>query len=155
MRAETMAAPCPPEEDPMTPRNPAANRVAVLFAAVTIGAVGFISSPAGAQAPAPTPKEAKRQYDNRGHLYYGPSGPNVSYQQGPHTRVYISKRSWLDAGVEVKPGDRHYLDYVMTPGGLQQGYNAIIGPAAPAGFQNPYYPRLGPFEAPDPYRVGW
>ena len=38
---------------------------------------------------------------------------------------------------------------------VQQGYNAILGPAAPAGFQNPYYPRLGPFEAPDPYKVGW
>ncbi len=107
--------------------------------------------------------QAQRRQDS---VSYGPesnpppfarrsSGPNVSYQAGPHTRVYITKRSWLDAGVEVKPGDRHYLDYVMTPGGLQQGYNAIIGPAAPAGFQNPYYPRLGPFEAPDPYRVGW
>ena len=99
----------------MTPRIPAANRVAVFFAAATIGAIGFVTSPAGAQTPAPAPKEPKRQYDNRGHLYYGPSGPNVSYQQGPHTRVYITKRSWLDAGVEVLPGDRKFTDYAFPP----------------------------------------
>jgi hypothetical protein len=99
----------------MTPRNPAANRVAVLFAAVAIGAIGFATLPASAQTPAPAPKETKRQYDNRGHLYYGPSGPNVSYQQGPHTRVYVTKRSWLDAGVEVLPGDRKFTDYAFPP----------------------------------------
>lgn len=97
----------------MTPRNPAAHRVAVLFAAVAIGAVGFVTSPAGAQTAAPAPKEPKRQYDSRGHLYYGPSGPNTSYQQGPHTRVYVTKRSWLDAGVEVLPGDRKFQDYAF------------------------------------------
>ena len=115
MPAETTMAPCPPKEDPMTPRNPAANKIAVLFAAVAIGAIGFATSPAGAQTPAPGPKEPKRQYDSRGHLYYGPSGPNVSYQQGPHTRVYITKRSWLDAGVEVLPGDRKFTDYAFPP----------------------------------------
>jgi hypothetical protein len=99
----------------MTPRIPAANKVAVLFAAVAIGAVGLTASPAGAQTspPAQAQKNAKRQYDNRGHLYYGPSGPNVSYQQGPHTRVFVTKRSWLDAGVEVLPGDRKFTDYAF------------------------------------------
>lgn len=97
----------------MTPRNPAANRVAVLFAAVAIGAIGFVTSPAGAQTPAPGQKEPKRQYDSRGRVYYGTNGPNVSYQQGPHTRVYITKRSWLDAGVEVLPGDRKFQDYAF------------------------------------------
>ena len=37
------------------------------------------------------------------------------YQQGPHTRVYITKRSWLDAGVEVLPGDRKFTDYAFPP----------------------------------------
>ena len=97
----------------MTPRIPAANRVAVLFAAVAIA--GFVASPASAQTQTPGQKEAKRQYDNRGRAYYGPSGPNVSYQQGPHTRVYVTKRSWLDAGVEVLPGDRKFSDYAFPP----------------------------------------
>ncbi len=110
-----------------------------------------------------SPVEAQKRKDT---VAYGPesnpppfarrnSGPNVSYQTGPHTRIYITKRSWLDAGVEVKPGDRHYLDYVMPPGPLQRGVNAMTGPSAPAGFQNPNWPLLGPFEAPDPYRIGW
>ena len=110
-----------------------------------------------------SPAQAQRRQDG---MSYGPesnpppyarrnTGPNVSYQSGPRTRVYISKRSWLDAGVEVKPGDRHYLDYVIPPGNLRYGINTIIGPGAPAGFQNPNWPMLGRFEAPDPYRVGW
>ncbi len=37
----------------------------------------------------------------------------MSYQQGPHTRIYVTKRSWLDAGVEVLPGDRKFLDYAF------------------------------------------
>ena len=107
--------------------------------------------------------QAQRRQDS---ISYGPesnpppfarrsTGPNVSYQAGPHTRVYITKRSWLDAGVEVKPGDRHYLDYVTPPGNLQRGVNGMLGPSAPAGFQNPNWPLLGPLEAPDSYRVGW
>jgi hypothetical protein len=101
----------------MTPRIPAANKVAVLFAAVAIGAVGFAASPAGAQTTNPPqnpPKEAKRQFDSRGRAYYGPSGPNVSYQQG-NTRIFVSKRSWLDAGTEVLPGDRKFTDYAFPP----------------------------------------
>ena len=101
----------------MTPRIPAANKVAVLFAAVAIGAVGFAASPADAQTSNPTqkpPKETKRQFDSRGHAYYGPSGPNVSYQQG-NTRIFVTKRSWLDAGTEVLPGDRKFTDYAFPP----------------------------------------
>ncbi|OIQ66757.1 hypothetical protein GALL_516720 [mine drainage metagenome] len=39
----------------------------------------------------------------------------MSYQQGPHTRIYVTKRSWLDAGVEVLPGDRKFTDYAFPP----------------------------------------
>ena len=44
-----------------------------------------------------------------------PSGPNRSYQQGPNTRVYITTRSWLDAGTEVLPGERKFMDYAFPP----------------------------------------
>lgn len=60
--------------------------------------------------------EAQTRYDNRGRPYYGPNGPNVSYQAGPRTRVYVSKRSWLDAGTEVLPGERKFSDYAFPPG---------------------------------------
>jgi hypothetical protein len=98
----------------MTPRISAANKIAVLFAAVAIGATGFTALPANAQtSPQAQKKEAKRQYDSRGRVYYGATGPNVSYQEGPRTRVFITKRSWLDAGTEVLPGDRKFTDYAF------------------------------------------
>ena len=60
---------------------------------------------------------AMQKHDDRGSIYYyGPAGPNVSYQSGPHTRIYITKRSWLDAGTEVLPGDRKFTDYAFPPG---------------------------------------
>jgi hypothetical protein len=31
------------------------------------------------------------------------------------TRVVVTKRSYLDAGTEVKPGERHFNDYVFPP----------------------------------------
>jgi hypothetical protein len=96
----------------MTPRIQAASKVAVLLAAIAVGANGYDT--AGAQTQTQTPaKQAKRQLDDRGRPYYGPNGPNVSYQQGPNTRVYITKRSWLDAGTEVLPGDRKFTDYAF------------------------------------------
>ena len=39
------------------------------------------------------------------------SSTSYSYQAGPRTRIYVSKRSWLDAGTEVLPCERKYNDY--------------------------------------------
>ncbi|QOZ78671.1 hypothetical protein XH83_26575 [Bradyrhizobium sp. CCBAU 53351] len=47
---------------------------------------------------------------------YGPRGPNRSYQSDPRTRIYVSKRSWLDGGTEVLPGERKFTDYAFPPG---------------------------------------
>jgi hypothetical protein len=91
----------------MTWKFPAANKLAVMLAAVAVVAVGLDMTSASAQP--------KRQYDDRGRAYYGPNGPNVVYQQGPRTRIYVTKRSWLDAGTEVLPGDRKFTDYAFPP----------------------------------------
>src|SRR5882724_6917032 len=96
----------PAREDIMNLKFPAANEAALWLAAAAIVAVGFDMTPAGAQS---------RQYDNRGRPYYGSNGPNVVYQQGPRTRIYVTKRSWLDAGTEVLPGDRKFTDYAFPP----------------------------------------
>jgi hypothetical protein len=96
-----------PHEDMMIWKFPAANKVAVLLAAIAVAAVSINTTPAGAETARPT--------DSRGRPYYGAGGPNVSYQQGPHTRIYVTKRSWLDAGVEVLPGDRKFTDYAFPP----------------------------------------
>jgi hypothetical protein len=96
----------------MTWKFPAANKLAVLVAATAVLATGFGMTSASAQSATTQPKQ---QYDNRGRPYYGSNGPNVSYQQGPHTRIYVTRRSWLDAGTEVLPGDRKFSDYAFPP----------------------------------------
>ena len=85
-------------------------KLATLFAA---GAVIAMSSVIGLATPASADNKTKR-YDERGRHYYGPSGPNSVYQQG-RTRIYVSKRSWLDGGTEVNPGDRKFSDYAFPP----------------------------------------
>jgi hypothetical protein len=85
------------------PNLTALRRVALL-AAVAVLAVG-VSVP---QADAAPRKRGERGYSQR--------GPNVSYQSGPRTRIYITKRSWLDAGTEVLPGERKFMDYAIPPG---------------------------------------
>jgi hypothetical protein len=91
----------------MIPNFRAVKKVAHVLAAGAVIAIGLVSS-AGAQSGP--------QYDNRGRPTYGAGGPNVVYQQGPHTRIYVSKRSWLDGGTEVLPGERHFTDYAFPPG---------------------------------------
>jgi len=92
----------------MTRKFPAASKLVVLFAASAVVAVGLGMTSARAQS-------TSLKYDKDGHVTYGGGGPNVVLQQGPHTRIFITKRSWLDAGVEVLPGDRKFSDYAFPP----------------------------------------
>jgi hypothetical protein len=82
------------------------NKLATWLAAGAVVALAFAT-------PASADNKTKR-YDDRGRVYYGPSGPNAVYQQG-RTRIYVSKRSWLDGGTEVNPGDRKFMDYAFPP----------------------------------------
>jgi len=79
---------------------------------------GFLLLAAGAMVAASLATSAGAEslkYDNRGRPTYGNGGPNAVYQQG-RTRLYVSKRSWLDGGTEVLPGDRKFTDYAYPPG---------------------------------------
>ena len=101
----------------MTTKFSAASKIAALLAATAL--VGLIAAPASAQSPQPQPKakraQVQQQYDRDGRPYYGNRGPNQVYQQGPRTRIYVTTRSWLDAGTEVLPGDRKFQDYAFPP----------------------------------------
>jgi hypothetical protein len=105
----------------MTTKFPAASKFAALLAASAI--VGLVAAPASAQSTQPQPKakrvQQQQQYDRDGRPTYGARGPNQVYQQGPHTRVYVTTRSWLDAGTDVLPGDRKFQDYAFPP---ENGY---------------------------------
>jgi hypothetical protein len=87
----------------MTRKFPAASKLAMLLAAAALVVVGSASASA----------QSKQRYDRDGRPYYGANGPNRVYQQGPRTRVFVTTRSWLDAGTEVLPGDRKFLDYAF------------------------------------------
>ena len=89
----------------MTPKFTAASKLAMLLAATALVAVSATSADA----------QSRPKYDKDGRITYGPQGPNRVYQQGPRTRVYVSTRSWLDAGTEVLPGDRKFQDYAFPP----------------------------------------
>ena len=90
----------------MTPAFRAVTKAATMFAAGAVVAIGLVSAANAQSGP---------QYDSRGRPYYGSGGPNAVYQQGPHTRLYVTKRSWLDGGTEVLPGDRKFEDYAFPP----------------------------------------
>ncbi|MFH0303003.1 hypothetical protein AAFX91_38775 [Bradyrhizobium sp. 31Argb] len=92
----------------MTARFPATTRFAVFFATAA-AVVGLLASPADAQSR----RQDQLRYDRDGRVTYGGQGPNRSYQQGPRTRVFVTTRSWLDAGTEVLPGDRKFQDYAF------------------------------------------
>ncbi|MGP9812995.1 hypothetical protein ACTZWT_15930 [Rhodopseudomonas sp. NSM] len=83
-----------------------AKAFAVLLATVAVVAIGVESADA----------QQSKRYRSNDQVRYGDRGPNVSYQSGPRTRVYITKRSWLDAGTEVLPGERKFTDYAFPPG---------------------------------------
>jgi len=89
----------------MTLKFGAATRFALLLAAVAVA--GLV---AGVSAASAEPTK-RRVVETRNS--YAAGGPNVSYQQGPRTRIYVSRRSWLDGGTEVLPGDRKFLDYAF------------------------------------------
>ncbi|MBR0695387.1 hypothetical protein [Bradyrhizobium lablabi] len=100
----------------MTVKLPAANKLVVLLAAAAVVATASGITSASAQTKrkqAQRPQVQQVQYDRDGRVYYGTQGPNRVYQQGPRTRVYVTTRSWLDAGTEVLPGDRKFQDYAF------------------------------------------
>ena len=94
----------------MTVNFSAAKTIAVLLSAVAVLAVSFAPS----QADAQTRRQAR--VIDRDAVYGVRGNPNASYQAGPRTRVYVTKRSWLDAGTEVLPGERKFTDYAFPQG---------------------------------------
>ena len=81
-------------------------KFSLLLSAIAVVALSV--APASAQ-------QTRLKYDKDGRVTYGANGPNRSYMQGPRTRVYVTTRSWLDAGTEVLPGDRKFQDYAFPP----------------------------------------
>jgi hypothetical protein len=75
--------------------------------AALVAGTAFVVSPADAQTTTTR--------------YYSNGKTRVATTQRPRARVTVAPRSFLDAGTEVKPGDRKFLDYAF-PAGSQAGY---------------------------------
>ena len=104
----------PAQEDAMTFKFPAATKLMLSLAAACVFAIGLSVTQADAQTTKRKPTVVNSPANSTSNSSaYGPAGPNRSYQSGPRTRVFVTTRSWLDAGVEVLPGDRKFNDYAF------------------------------------------
>ena len=45
----------------------------------------------------------------------GPASTRTVSKKRPRTRVIVERRSFLDAGTTVAPGERKFLDYALPP----------------------------------------
>jgi hypothetical protein len=72
----------------------------------------------------------------------------VAKADRPRARVTVAPRSFLDAGTEVKPGERKFTDYAYPPGNAGLGINAVTNTGGRVGWDpNPFMsgPELGGF----------
>lgn len=111
----------------------------VVSAFAVIAAVGLLAAPADA-----APKKKPVLVDARGHTVFTSRDENGRAR----TRIIIQKRSYLDPGTEVLPGDRNDRDYAFlpthsplsvldnTPGGRSQ--SALPGPFDLPSKNNPW-----------------
>jgi hypothetical protein len=90
-----------------------------IFAAFAVGAM-LVTAPAGAQSVniTPSPKPAPKAKPAPKRVVYA-VGNTVFRSRDENgrtrTRVIVQRRSYLDAGTEVMPGERKYNDYVYGP----------------------------------------
>ena len=77
----------------------------------------------------------------------------VANAQRPRARVTVAPRSFLDAGTEVKPGERKFTDYAFPAsgnGGI--GINAVTNTGGKVGWDRS--PMMQPFQLPG-YNPWW
>ena len=64
----------------------------------------------------------------------------------PRARVTVAPRSFLDAGTEVRPGDRKFTDYAVPPGNAGIGISAVTNTGGKVGWDRS--PMMQPFQLP-------
>jgi hypothetical protein len=57
-----------------------------------------------------------------------PTRTIIHDQYGHTTVIVVPRRSYLDTGTEVSPGDRSFMDYMLPPNGDPGRPNWFIGP---------------------------
>ena len=75
--------------------------------------------------------------------------PQVAGATRPRARITVEKRSFLDAGKEVLPGERKFIDYAFPP-----GYSPIAEALGP-GRDYRRQPLLDPWDFPGYSNAWW
>jgi hypothetical protein len=104
---------------------------AAVVGAALIAVAAVAVSPVEAQAQTQTQTQAKKK----------------SNANRPRARVTVAPRSFLDAGTEVRPGDRKFTDYAFPPsgnGGI--GISAVTNTGGKVGWDRE--PFMQPFQLP-------
>ena len=118
-----------------------------IFAAVACAAALALASaiaPAEAQTQTQTQKKAAAK---KAAKKYGPVP--ISMAPPPRARITVTRRTFLDAGTYVIPGDRKFTDYALPPtyypgsvadnrGGMYIDQSALPGPFTLPGRDNPW-----------------
>ena len=94
----------------------------VAMAVVAAFAVGAISTADAA------PRKNKRQYVEPAPVYV-PATTYVMHRDEygrTRTKILVQKRSYLDGGTEVVPGERKFTDYAIPPG--YSAIETVLGP---------------------------
>ncbi|HZO46597.1 MAG TPA: hypothetical protein VFB68_11935 [Xanthobacteraceae bacterium] len=117
------------------------------FAAIFCAAAFAMSTaavvPAEAQGTSQTKKSAAKK---TGAKKYGPVPISMA---PPRARITVTRRTYLDAGTYVTPGDRKFTDYAIPPGysptsvidnrgGVYIDQSPLPGPFTLPGRDNPY-----------------
>ena len=86
-----------------------------------------VTTPSGGEQPPPQPPvlqgpiqppadlSQRGQHPSEGAAQPKKSGPTVVRARRARSRVTVAPRSFLDAGTELLPGDRKFLDYALPP----------------------------------------
>jgi hypothetical protein len=107
---------------------------AAALGAALIAVTAVAVSPVEAQTQIQTQTQAKKKY-------------STASANRPRARVTVAPRSFLDAGTEVRPGDRKFTDYAFPPsgnGGI--GINAVTNTGGKVGWDRE--PFMQPFQLP-------
>jgi len=97
--------------------------------------------------PAAEAQTRKKQY------VYTTTTTRAVSARSPRARVTVAPRSFLDAGTEVRPGDRKFTDYAFPAsgnGGI--GINAVTNTGGKVGWDRS--PMMQPFQLPG-YNPWW
>jgi hypothetical protein len=113
---------------------------AAVFCAAAIGLASVAVTPADAQTQ-------KKSAAKKAAKKYGPVP--ISMAPPPRARITVQRRTFLDAGTHVIPGDRKFTDYAVPPGyypgsvadnrgGMYIDQSALPGPFTLPGRDNPW-----------------